>query len=1438
MTPFTAPMTSYQSVFLPRWDHADGNASVGLRRPRCYRQKVTHIVWLALYILVIVPVINSGHSYASDLTPEVQSQIDELHASAMKLRSEANFDGLEVVRKRRWKLAEDLHKRNKRMSVWAKAYGALCDVDGCEDDTGKHRPGLIDQLRYADAYNLLLSIWKEVKTNPGPIPSEIAVRLFEVTQQALSNTTAVFIGESSAGERAFASRAELINALEEARTRDPCGTMATVMRSFLDKPTTSEVFLRAEVRPSLKKRQEMLGDLAHPALLVRDQGLTAASLGAPPSESTEDKDIFGRIRAAGNFKTERGDFPIQPWHAPVEWCRINSLSSVLEDLDYCRFLSPDQMGRDNKYVRPAEIIEVTDAAGNPAELLYGRLLIYRSVDSQQRNRTAVSYVNSDGVWFRKYVDVLVADSDQRKNTEARSSSLDTFLSLLPPAKSVDLGDVKVALKELPPGKSSKFLQQSVEVFCVRDAFALLDTQLSNTANEPLFLSRQEDSLASQTESRIYTTPVIRDAVKEFAALKDPTLNALYDLVVTRAHTPLVVVSLNDAMPAEPSWLEDGEVRYLSIRGGGRLVYIDPKAATEKRFEVDFGNGVRSIFPLNVTAVPHGILKQSPEIGPLYAMLADCGYKKGRADEELTKFLIDPFYFPKQALDRYAKRAEATGKTLQQVIQDALTKSGWDQPRNPRDILQSKLQLYGIRYLRDSYGNLVVHPGVLLDIADPIGTLNNSDRPLGDLADSGQAYAPPPFVMINSSGERIPSKQIYTFRDYQGVWWNRYGEHTRKILALHPCNATARLAEEQLASPLVSPSRRPPKWLSLDDGDSVKVGSEFSSGVKTLMQELSSDQFFNLTKCAAAGDADDFTEARISTLHNHLANLYRTCSHGRALIGRLEAERAVLAGAANAAGVAAILTEGKLGAYLERRFGEAVNRLQAVEQSLNEARSAYRDARHTVRATDWTAARTLAKAGRLHAATVRYNDLLEEVRTSQLNVTLLSGVATSGAADRFVSELLGFFGNELQNCSLEAELAGVLAASENKSAKQAACFLLSEIVAQQRLLLEPLIEACEAYMTAYGLRLTDEVRRTMKAYDELVTACETRLSTLDYQVDFRRRAAKKAADDEAIETEVAKFHANVAGSPAEPPTDRVLESFRGWLNKDISFHVWALVKKAALKSKHASAILDATFSGIALAPFVPKQYSKDKGFVADLPALFSDEMLGGCEAFIDASADIDTSTDSRFTDNQRMQCCVLLAWYWADRSQVPECRAALREAATAGYRAAIRNKDDVSQSLIDRRNAIACVAASFVGKQTPFAVSVVRSSALDAIPPLLVLVEREWFANGLDSAAISRDSLQLNADITQYGAVTTSSGEGLRRRLNRWFFCDYRYKHGCVPDSWWEHIEARLPAPAAAADGAAAAQPDPNEIKRLVNSLFSDFIYNMYDPDVLGLAVHH
>jgi hypothetical protein len=1283
---------------------------------------------------------------------DLVTQVHELNATAADLKASGKLDELERVRLQRWDLARQLYEAGDEGTVWAKAYAAIRSVDGHDDAEGRHRPGLIDRFEYQSAYDVLSKAWNDISAEKGELPSEVAARMFEVTQQALSNLPApsVFKGEVGAGKFTFADLDEITQCLTVAAKRDPCGTMTSAMTAFLEKPASSEVFLRIEVRPSLRARQEILHSLAHPAILRPKSGQQEAQNQQPQQNQQAAPNPFGSYNVLGNWFTERGDVPIQQWHAPAEWCRINSLSSVLADLDYSKYLVPDRLS--GKYIFPGVTLDLTDAVGNKVELLYGCLLLYRTTDSKERNRAALSYVNPDGVWVRKYVDVLVAESKNADASSDKKTSLERMLAFLPREKEVDLADTIFSIKELPPGKSSAFLQQGSEIFCAKNVFSMLDTQYSNTDNPITFLTEQQDTLQSQLDSQIFTTGAVSAIIAATEQAKDPTVHPLRELMVKNKLSPLVVVSSNDGMPAEPQWIGQGGNRHLAMADGGRLKYVNA-GKKEVRFEVDCGNGVTCHFPLNLPSVPMKVLKQCRPAVTLTQLLNDSGYKAAAAENELVKFLIDPAYWPPRALERLSKRAQATNKPLTDVVKAELEKLNWPASYgSPREALLKLKSQFGVRYLHDPRGN----------------TALNSEIEAPYLGTGSNLYQLPPFLLVTASGERVPARQTYSFAEYQQIWWNRYLEHMRKLVALHPCYATAKNADSQLSEPLVHPSARPASWVQFDDADQVKSHQAYTAGYKQLLDEIRAGEFFQFTRFGQVGD--ERQTVLVSNLHNHLVAAYRTLSHSGALIRRLRAEVMVLRDGAQRAGVLALITEGKLGDYYEARFRNASDRLAGVLAELRTVEEDYRKANVLLNATDWDSARRFAKKGRWHAASVRYNDLLESAQVTELNTGLLEGVATTRAAEDFLRSLREFIKNETIAGTLEAELGGLYAATP---LKPSAYFLWAEIVSQHELLMVPLINACRKYMVAYGLRLTDDVDALLNEYQTLVDACRAQLERLTYKVDWVGDAIAPGSDDAKVDAATQAFKAALDNGDKEPPSDITTQRFREWLSEDISFATWSRVKNLALSSKHRTALLTSTFTGIPLAAFAPKRYDKADGFMLDFGDLFDKKQLDDCLEWCKSKG------EAQISDAQKLTNCVLLAWYWADRGRLSEYRAALRAGGAAGFNAAASEKN-IEVSLGHRRNAISCVAASFAGLNPPAGVSVIRGGVTDAIHPMLMLLEREWFSLGLDAGHIGREVLQLNADID---SLSSRHASGVDRRRNRWFFPDYIYQYGCVPDSW-------------------------------------------------------
>lgn len=1286
-------------------------------------------------------------------TPEeIGREIERLTLVAKAHREAGELTEVEMTRRRRWALAEQLYAAGNAENIWAKSVQALSLVDGYTKD-GKPVPGLVDRLQYKAAYELLNDAWQEMQAESGPLPAEIPARMFEVVQQARGTMAGIFKEENPEG---FVQRSELIEVLKRAESRDPCGIILAPMRAYLQVPRRDEAFLRAEVRPSLRERQEMLAGIAHPAILkpVNSEAADRPVSGIPLGDG-----IFLRgdqlFRQDSVYVTEAGDAPVHVWHAPVELCRQQSITAILDDLSYERYLKPDlpaqgggsggSQASAGKYILPGVIVKVVDGFGNSAELIYGCLLLYRTRDSEGRNRTAVSYVNPDGEWKSRYIDVLMTRVDG--NAESLSG-VALELRPVPPVASVKLGDAIIDLKELPAGITEALLQQGTEVFCVDDAFDLLKTRFSNTRNQLDFLSRQEQSSTLQVEAQIGTTSGVRQFMADFEKAGDTTKHPLRELLVRSGFSPLIVVSDNDSESSEPNWIvQDGSgERFLQTEEGRRLVYVN-EGPDAIRFEMRLSDGITCHFPLNLASVPPELLNRTLPYDVLQKLLVEAGYRERSVRRELLAFLLDPQYFPKRAYERLVARAQATGKnTLQEAVQDTLEEYGWESEVNPRDDLLRLKMKYGIRHLRARGGSFVCSSDLYAE-----GVAGGSDMKMS-------FRERPPYAIFSSDGSELPDRQMYKFADYEQLWVNRYKEHAAKMLAIHPCLGSARHVEKQLLSPVVHPQFQPQAY-EVSEGDNQK--GEFVNQYQAFIDELLGNNYMNLTNpFPDYGIVDDELRRNIGALHLKRCDDIRTFLQSKVLIQYLTNEIAQ--------------TRRALRSNLHHsRHAEEIwcyrcyllGQLRALETRLREVVAELNEDRKSLVAEAWCSGRRFAQEGRMHRAIVCYNDVLGMLQPFELiDTSIFSKIPTTEEAQKLVDELREFAVERVDIAAAEAELAGVLAAAGKA---ESAMFLWSGITAEYRLLVAPLVAQVEDYMEAYGLRLTREIREAISEFDELVELCEFCVSDVAAADRWMRDAGRAGPDDERAETLLRKFESHTReGGRADEGKGLIGEMQQ----LQVGFDAWLRLKQAIIRSPYRWFLVGGSYGGRSITEFAPVTYRADEGFSSGIIPLV--EAASGTEVLRWAGGD---NPNLAAVDASRF--CFLLSWYWKDQNRLLYSRFALQRAAVLSSKAAAAMNG--VESFVEQRNELVFLVASFAAVKLPFGVSVVRAGAVEPVLPRALLLEREWVAAGHDSGHIGREVTAVLKLLDGVGNRDLRADE----RSDRWFFMDYGFEFGAVPDEW-------------------------------------------------------
>lgn len=1312
------------------------------------------VVLLLVGFLVMVPRMTVGGDGQAVAVADLPAEIERLTEVAAAHRDAGELEDVERARRRRWELAEQLLAADEEENRWAKAVQVLSLVDGYSRD-GEPVPGLVDTLHYKAAYELLAKSWQEMQAETGPLPAEIPARMFEVVQQARGMMSGVFKEENSKG---IVHRSELIEILKAAESRDPCGIILLPMLAYLQVPPRDEAFLRAEVRPSLRQRQEMLAGIAHPAILRPVSGEEVERTDPGVALGGGKFWLGGKtVQKSSGYITEAGDVPAHAWHAPVEFCKQQSITAILADLSYDQYLRPDLPAEDagidrpqnsgGKYILPGVIVKVIDGFGNSAELIYGCLLLYRTRDSEGRNRTAVSYVNPDGEWNRRYIDVLMTrfEGDSKDLTTVASE-----LQPVPPAASVTLGDSIIDLKELPAGMTERFLQQGTEVFCVDDAFKLLRTKFSNTKNQVDFLSKRQQSNALQVEAQVGTTSGVQEFIREFEDGGDTTKHPLRELLTQPGFSPLIVVSENDGESAEPNWIvRDGSSdRFLKTEDGSRLVFVN-EGPDAIRFEMKLSDEITCRFPLNLASVPPELFERTLSYDVLQKLLLEAGYQKQSVRREILEFLLDPTHFPKRALQRLLARARATGKsTLEEAVKETLAEYGWTSDMNPRDdLLQLKMK-FGIRHLRARGGSFVCS-SELYSEGDPSG--GDSD---------GSFRGRPPYAIFSSTGTELPDRQLYRFVDYEQLWLNRYREHAAKMLAIHPCLGSVRHVREQLLSPVVHPKFQPGPY---DVGGASVEGSSASSDYAVFIDELLQNEYMTLSNVVPDyGIVDDELRRNIGALHLKRCADIRTIIQETVLIRYLSGRIAQTQWLLRQNRVHSHNTSGRSGECVPCSL---LSLLAALESSRREAVVKLRDAQGIVVAEAWSSGRRFAGEGRMHRAIVCYNDVLSILEpVESIDTSIFAKVPTTDEAQKLVDELREFAEERVDIAAVEAELAGTLAAAGKA---ESAVFLWSSIAAEYRLLVAPLVDQVEDYMKAYGLRLTREIRQAIGEFDELVELCEFCMSDVAAAERWMRDAGLAGADDERAETLLREFESLLReGGRA----DRGKSIIGEMQQLQVSFETWLRLKQAVLGSPYRWFLVGNSYGGRSITEFAPVDYQAEEGFVPQIiPLVESCRIERLLEWAAGGGAEVAAVDASRF--------CFLLGWYWKDQGSLLYSRFALQQAAEHSAKAAAEL--DGVKAFTEQRNELVFLAGSFAAINLPFGVSVVRSGAVEPVRPRALLLEREWVAAGQDSGHIGREVTKVLELLEGVRKQDMRSDE----RSGRWFFMDYGFEFGAVPDEW-------------------------------------------------------
>lgn len=718
----------------------------GIVSSRGVRLQAFVFAWSLLASMAAGPLVSPVPAAAA----EFEDAVESLNQDATQAFNRGDFEIVEKLRRERFSLIQ-----KTKEEPWATAYATLVQVDGSKTDDKD--VGLVNRLQYRDAYKKLKDAWTPFAARRnGPVFGEVAIRLFEVTQQAL----AVHPGALTDGDpERLATRNELLEIIETVIRHDPCSIEAYTIRAYLTEPAGNEAFLRAETRPSLTERNKMLVELSH-----HDGG------------------------------------SLMQWHSPVEMEKADNTLTILNDVTFMDFLQPERFSDDLDVVESGHFLSGRDGRSAPFQIIYGRYLLMEVMDKQGKPRPVLVTLdrkpgkNGARVWKKKYLHLLwrTPSADEARNPRVVRYKI--LFDQLHPTTTWKLGPERFSLYPLPIERSKELAESGIPNMSVRKTANLTNPKYSVTQNDPDFIW----SKLAVAE----THPDIKQKAYFLKLRNDRTKHSLIELMSEvglsdrsrqawqiaqsafgrssvagngplAALNPILIWSDEDNESAEPFFLRDPNNRpFLSLDDQRSLVFID---TDKSEFAVQAPGGICHQ-PLFIEAIPD-VLIVSTEAGRLLEkILIQVGYTSAQALEEIRRAFRDPEYIPSkfEAVIR-AKMKSATSRqvTFEQAAAEILSENGWERNWTPGDELRGLYSIFGFRYISDARGNLITHPDLTGGTSQAGGVTRNDN--------------PKAFDFRGQDGRQtLDDAQVYSKQDYRDLERNVASRFYPHVLAFHPC----------------------------------------------------------------------------------------------------------------------------------------------------------------------------------------------------------------------------------------------------------------------------------------------------------------------------------------------------------------------------------------------------------------------------------------------------------------------------------------------------------------------------------------------------------------------------------------------------------------------------------------------------------------------------
>lgn len=1258
--------------------------------------------------------------------------VKAINDEATQLSKAHDSEKIEQLRRKRWgDIALSGDQGLDRDSIWLKAYAAIQAADGKQfisDDDDNAEVGLVNELRYKEAYNNLDLAWNDmVAIKDGFVLGEVAVRMFEVSQQAKS----VYQDALDPGSpNQVTTRAAIIEALKIADKRDPCCILARALVLYLERPEPSEAFLRAESREDFKRRQQSLVEISHPLILPH------------------------------GHKAEHGEAAVLPWHAAVELGKAKSLDYLLRDLEYAKPLTSDFIKKKyglSTYIIPGEILSGTDAFKHPFQFFQGRTLIGKKIDENGLPRAAVMYLNDKRQWDYRYLDLLWRDptDDQLLSSPALRTKQE-LVSTHAPRSALTLGRQSYHIYDYPIRQTTQLIQEDAQVFCVRRIDDLTKLRFIKNKNKQDALVK----IRSSFEPVVRTTPFVWASIYATLQENDVTKHPLNELMENNLFNPLVIVSDRDKSSGSPYLLQGrpGDTPYLELDNGRQLRIAVEGVEQSPCCFIEF-DGATCYMPMSVDAVPAAMLVGTPVGKAFVGVLQDAGYTEAEALKYIRDVLSDPTLpVPTKFLAMLKARSRSQGQSPDSIFAAMLAEKGWVGSRRLNDKLQELFFVYGFRYLRDLRGNWIWNKELAEEAGEGATAVNEVKA-----ADAAITDYPLEF-RARDGRQRINTSQIYSWPDYEQLKKSIPAEHLSKVLMFHPCLPVLDLYASDAAVKLTHPTDLQPDYLKNKVSAWVNNEQGLSAGRPTEEKGLT-DPY---AAWMFPGEEEAGLQARtLSSLHLSLYGMVtRSASNNSEIIQAANLLRLVKA-------VMLFTDDQKTKDEFQKIASDVTKRYEAAVGS----RQKYME---PLLAVQLESARYYADIGWFHKSLVFYNDFLAElypVDPEQPEGSLFDKVPTTERMQAYVGEMDKTIDMQMLLLNTQIEMAGVLNAS---GLRTSAMYVWQRSVDDFDFFLAPSLRLAEDLLVSYGLRLSERAQREIAEMKEAVQLARDAIARYDLEHNWRAIDGLAGMNDarEVVRNRIRQVrrildHDAEGALSAEDDAKLIVELQELPRDEGLQFEEWVQLKNAVMQRP---ALVFRTNDFMPPWCACPVSYSESSGFQDGVTSAI--ELL----KTVDVKAVVDWCKKPLLQANTEAiaaRASFLVGWYQMERNERALGRAAFMNLARIQFSGA-RAEGKNTAGLVHEFNAFtALTTASAVAEAMP-GISSYKTDFSDFLDSQLTDWEKRWFSIGNYGPHASEQRLELESRV--WHAVNSIGRSSAKWRNDRYFFPDYTFNWGCVPDS--------------------------------------------------------